>query len=190
MFFSAILIPYGGSGSNYLNRISLDGVFSDDGDLMEVLELGVVKALKNGESIDFITLEEAWDLYLNDREDGDPEEMDEFLELLNYGIYLDLSEYDLDNGYLNNNIRLVSALDFIPDNVHYIKTTYLDFSEEEDGERWSRVREHVIPAVNDLIRRGMIRRVEYEFYTETDKTERVSLDLDNKTVKIEEVSAL
>lgn len=189
MFISAIAIPFKTS-SGFLNRISLDGVFSDDGDLMEVIELGVVKALKNGESIDFITTDEAWDLFLNDRDYGEPDDMDDFLNYLGYGIYLDLSEYDLDNGYLNSNIKLINALDFIPYDIHYLKTIYLDFSEEEDGERWSRLNPDIIDQVNDLIKRGMIRRLEYEFYTETDKTERVSLDLDNKTVKIEEVSAL
>ena len=189
MFISGIAIPFRNS-SAFLNRISLDGVFSDDGDLMEVIELGVVKALKNDESIDFITTDEAWDLYLNDREDGDPDEMDDFLNHLGYGIYLDLSEYDLDNGYLNSSVNLINALDFIPYNIHYLKTVYLDFSEEEDGERWSELNPDIIDQVNDLIRRGMIRRLEYEFYTETDKTERVSLDLDKKTVEIEEVNAL
>jgi hypothetical protein len=189
MFISAIAIPFKVS-SSYLNHISLEGVFSDDGDLMEVIELGVVKALKNDESVDFITTDEAWDLYLNDREDGEPDEMDDFLNYLGYGIYLDLSEYGLDNGYLNSNIKLISALDFIPYNIHYLKTIYLDFSEEEDGERWSKLNPDIIDQVNDLIRRGMIRRLEYEFYTETDKTNRVYLDLDKKTVKIEEVSAL
>lgn len=111
MLVRAIAIPYGGLGSAILNVIDLGGLM-DDKDLLSIIERGVVKAIKNDDNIDYITLEEAWDLYLNHREDGDPDEMDEFLELLDYGIYLDLSEYDLDNGYLNHNIRLLNDEEF------------------------------------------------------------------------------
>lgn len=95
--------------SHFNTYIELDTPMNED-PLIDVIELLVVKALENDENIDFVTEDEAWNDYLadDDTEVADFDDYSEFLERNGYGIYLDLSAYDLPNGYLGvSNFYLV-----------------------------------------------------------------------------------
>jgi len=188
---------------NYLNSyygvlVDLEGVYDDMGDLTEILELAVVKALNQGHEIDFKSVDDCYSEwleyldYLND--DEEPLEFDDYLEYYDYGVYLDISsynhKYDYDSGYLGlTTFKMVSVFEYIPHNVSYVKITHFDFSEWDLGIKGGgMVREFELDEVNDLIRRGMIRRLEYQFFSETDKALTVVMDLDKKEVKtLEEV---
>jgi hypothetical protein len=183
---------------NYLHSyygvlVDLEGVYDDMGDMSEILELAVVKALDQDHEIDFKSVDDCYsewlewldDLAVNEK----PLEFDDYLEYHDYGIYLDISgynhKYDYDCGYLGlTTFKTVSVFDYIPHNVSYVKITHLDFTDEELGVKGgSMIREFELDEVNDLIRRGMIRGLEYQFYSETDKALTVVMDLDKKTVK-------
>ena len=95
--------------SHFNTYINLDTPMNED-PLIDVIEALVVKALKNDENIDFVTEDEARSDYLSDddTEVADFDDYDEFLEKNDYGVYLDLSAYDLPNGYLGiSNFHLV-----------------------------------------------------------------------------------
>ena len=181
---------------NYLNNyygvlVDLEGVYDDSGDLNEIFELAVIKALDQDHEIDFKSLDDCYSEYLDylEHELVDRLEFDDYLEYYDYGVYLDISDYkhdyDYDSGYLGlASFRMVSVFDYIPHNVSYVKITHLHFSEEELGVKGgSTIREFELDEVNDLLERGMIRGLEYQFYSETDKALTVVMDLDKKAVK-------
>ena len=95
--------------SDFYTYIELDKPMDSD-NFMGVLEHAVVKALKNDIKIDFIPVDEAYNDYVEELEYIKDEtlELDEFLEHNDYGVYLDLSEYGMDNGYLGiSNLRVI-----------------------------------------------------------------------------------
>lgn len=173
--------------SYYVTLVDLEGFYDTNEDYSEILEVAVVKALDQGYHIDFKSLDECFREYLEYDDEG--LEFDDYLEHYDYGVYLDISDYkhgyDFDSGYLGvTSFKEVSVFDFIPNNVSYVKIKHLDFSEEELGVKGgSKVRAFELDEVNDLIKRGMVRGLEYQFYSESDKALTVVMDLDKKDVK-------